>query len=131
MSREALFPPGAPKPRGPYSPAVIASGRLLFVSSQGPLDQATRTFVEGPFEAVARQALTNLRSIVEASGGDLANAVKTTVFLADFDNFEAFNAVYAEFFPEPRPARTTVQSNLPFGCSVDVIVALDIDESAP
>jgi 2-iminobutanoate/2-iminopropanoate deaminase len=128
--REARHPAGALKPRGPYSPAVIASGPLLFVSSQGPLDPATGQVPPGGIAAEARQALSNIRTIVEGCGGSLAGAVKVTVFLRDMADFAAMNEVYAEFFPEPRPARTTVQSNLPFSLAVDVVVALDGDGNA-
>jgi 2-iminobutanoate/2-iminopropanoate deaminase len=125
MPREPLFPPGT-RAGGPYSPAVIASGRMLYVASQGPVDPATGAIVGGgSFEAEARQTLSNLQRVVEGSGGSLANAVKVTVFLRDFATFAAFNEVYVSFFPEPRPARTTIQSNIPYGVSVDVIVALD------
>ena len=125
MPREPKSVPGI-KPAGPYSPAVIVSGRLLFCSSQGPTDYATGKHVEGTIHKETRQALTNIRTIVEGSGGSLANAVKTTVFLRDMADFAGMNEVYTEFFPEPRGARTTVQSNLNFRVSIDVIVALDV-----
>lgn len=125
MPREPKSPPGI-TPAGPYSPAVIASGRLLFCSSQGPMDYATGKRVEGSIQEETRQTLTNIRTIVEGSGGSLANAVKTTVYLRDMADFAGMNEVYTEFFPEPRGARTTVQSNLNFRVSIDVIVALDV-----
>ena len=124
--REARHPEGVLKPRGPYSPAVITSGRLLYTASQGPLDPATGKEPPGGIAAEARQALSNIRAIVEGCGGSLANAVKVTVFLRDMNDFAAMNEVYAEFFPEPRPARTTIQSNLSYSLAVDVIVALDV-----
>ena len=124
--REARHPDGVLTPRGPYSPAVIASGRLLYTASQGPLDPATGKEPPGGISAEARQALSNIRAIVEGCGGSLANAVKVTVFLRDMDDFAAMNAVYAEFFPEPRPARTTIQSNLAYSLAIDCIVALDV-----
>jgi 2-iminobutanoate/2-iminopropanoate deaminase len=124
--REARHPEGVLKPRGPYSPAVIASGRLLYTASQGPLDPATGKEPPGGISAEARQALSNIRAIVEGCGGSLANAVKVTVFLRDMNDFAAMNEVYAEFFAEPRPARTTIQSNLAYSLAVDVIVALDV-----
>lgn len=123
--REARHPDGVLKPRGPYSPAVIASGRMLYTASQGPLDPATGKEPPGGISAEARQALSNIRAIVEGCGGSLANAVKVTVFLRDMNDFAAMNEVYAEFFPEPRPARTTIQSNLAYSLAVDCIVALD------
>jgi 2-iminobutanoate/2-iminopropanoate deaminase len=123
--REARHPAGVLRPRGPYSPAVIASGRLIFTSSQGPLDPATGKEPPGGFAAEARQTLTNIKAIVEGCGGSLANAVRVTVFLRDMADFAAMNEVYLEFFPEPRPARTTIQSNLAYSLAVDAIVALD------
>ncbi|HVA86608.1 MAG TPA: Rid family hydrolase [Candidatus Saccharimonadales bacterium] len=127
--REARHPAGVLAPRGPYSPAVVAAGPLLFVSSQGPLDPVTGAVVPGGISAEARQALTNVRAIVEGCGGSLADAVKVTVFLRDLADFAAMNEVYAEFFPEPRPARTTVQSNLAFSLAIDAIVAVDGDRT--
>ena len=124
MPREALQTPGI-RPGGPYSPAVIASGRLLFVASQGPVDHATGKRIEGTIQEETLQALTNLRTIVESSGGRMANAVKVTVFLRDMADFAGMNEIYGTFFPEPRPARTTVQSSLLYRVAIDVVVALD------
>jgi 2-iminobutanoate/2-iminopropanoate deaminase len=123
--REAKHPDGVLKPRGPYSPAVITSGRLIFTASQGPLDPATGKEPEGGIQAEARQALANIRAIVEGCGGSLKNAVKVQLFLRDMADFQAVNAVWPEFFPEPWPARTTIQSNLAYSLAVDCVVALD------
>jgi reactive intermediate/imine deaminase len=123
--RETRHPDGVLAPRGPYSPAVIASGPLLFVSSQGPLDPRTGAVPPGGIAAEARQALANVRAIVEGSGGSMAKAVKVTVFLRDMADFAAMNELYAEFFPEPRPARTTVQSNLAYSLVIDAVIALE------
>jgi 2-iminobutanoate/2-iminopropanoate deaminase len=123
--REAKHPEGVLKPRGPYSPAVITSGRLIFTASQGPLEPATGKEPPGGIQAEARQALANVRAIVEGCGGTLANAVKVQLFLRDMKDFDAVNAVWPEFFPEPWPARTTIQSNLAYSLAVDVVVALD------
>ena len=123
--REARHPEGVLKPRGPYSPAVITSGRLIFTASQGPLEPATGKEPPGGISAEVRQCLSNVRAIVEGCGGSLANAVRVTVFLRNMDDFAAMNTVYEEFFPEPRPARTTIQSNLSYSIAVDAIVALD------
>ncbi|MFO1378745.1 MAG: Rid family hydrolase, partial [Steroidobacteraceae bacterium] len=108
--REPRYPDGVLKPRGPYSPAVIASGRLIFTASQGPLDPATGKEPPGGIQAEARQALSNIRAIVEGCGGSLRNAVKVQLFLRDMGDFNAVNEVWPEFFPEPWPARTTIQS---------------------
>jgi 2-iminobutanoate/2-iminopropanoate deaminase len=124
--REVVRTGAAPSPRGPYSQGIVTAGRLLYVSGQGPVDHATQTQVTGGFEEQARRTLANVQAVVEAAGGTLAGVVKTSVFLRDMANFAALNEIYAEFFPEPRPARTTVQSDLPgFEIEVDVIVALD------
>jgi 2-iminobutanoate/2-iminopropanoate deaminase len=123
--REAKHPDGVLKPRGPYSPAVITSGRLIFTASQGPLDPATGKEPDGGIQAEARQALSNIKAIVEGCGGSLKNAVKVQLFLRDMADFQAVNAVWPEFFPEPWPARTTIQSNLAYSLAVDCVVALD------
>jgi 2-iminobutanoate/2-iminopropanoate deaminase len=116
----------APAPAGPYSQGVVTGGRMLYVSGQGPVDTATGTFVTETFEQQARLTLKNLAAVVEAGGGLLARAVKVHVYLSDMDDFAELNRIYAEVFPEPRPARTTVQSNLPgFAIEVDAVIALD------
>ena len=97
---ERLHPPGSPAPRGPYSPAVRA-GDLIFVSGQVPQDP-------GDIAHETRQVLTNLKRILEGCGATMADVVKCGVFLADGNDFAAMNAVYAEFFGDSRPARTTV-----------------------
>ena len=124
--RVARHPEGVLKPRGPYSPAVIASGRLIFTASQGTIDPTTGKEPPGGIQAEARQALSNIRAIVEGCGGSLTNAVKVQLFLRDMSDFAAVNEVYAEFFPEPRPARTTIQSNIAYSLAIDVVVALDV-----
>jgi 2-iminobutanoate/2-iminopropanoate deaminase len=97
---ERIHPPGAPAPRGPYSPAVRA-GDFIFVSGQVPPEP-------GDIAYETRQVLTNVSRILEACGASLADVVKCSVFLADGNDFAAMNAVYAEFFGETRPARSTV-----------------------
>jgi 2-iminobutanoate/2-iminopropanoate deaminase len=97
---ERIHPPGAPAPRGPYSPAVRAGG-FIFVSGQVPQEP-------GDVASETRQVLTSLARILEGCGASLADVVKCSVFLADGKDFAAMNAVYAEFFGETRPARTTV-----------------------
>lgn len=123
--REAISSPAAPVLRVPISLAIVAKGRLLFVSGQGPLDQDGR-LVPGTFREEAERTLRNLRVVVEAAGGRLAQTVKANVYLADMADFAELNAIWVDHFPEPRPARTTVQSNLPgFRIEVDLVVALD------
>ena len=97
---ERIHPPGAPAPRGPYSPAVRA-GDFIFVSGQVPAQP-------GDVAHETRQVLNNVKGILEGCGASLADVVKCTVFLAEGRDFAAMNAVYAEFFGEAKPARSTV-----------------------
>ncbi len=125
--REPVRSPASPAPRGPYSPGIVASGRLLFVAGQLPLDPRTSRVVLGSVEEQARLAMDNLRTIVEAAGGSLHRAVKVGVFLRDLNDVQRLNAVYASYFVEPYPARTTTQSVLTGGAAIkiDAVVALD------
>ena len=109
----------APGAIGPYSQAVEV-GNLVFTSGQIPLDPATGTMPEG-IEAQTRQSLTNVKNILEAAGLSLDDVVKTTVFLADMSLFASMNAVYAEFFQAPYPARSAVAvREIPKGALVEV-----------
>jgi len=98
----------APAAIGPYSQA-ITEGRLLFTSGQLPIDPVTGELRDSDIAAAARQVLSNLRAVLVAGGANLSTVVKTTVFLKDMRDFQAFNGVYAEFFQEPFPARSCVQ----------------------
>ena len=98
----------APAAIGPYSQA-IAEGQLLFTSGQLPIDPATGELRNSDIAVAARQVLSNLRAVLVAGGADVNTVVKTTVFLKDLRDFQAFNGVYAEFFQEPFPARSCVQ----------------------
>ena len=110
----------APAAVGPYSQAVAAGG-FIFCSGMIPLDPATAKLVEGEIEQQTRRALDNLKAVLGAAGSSMGNVVKTTVFLIDMEQFKRFNAVYAEYFPEAPPARSTVQvAKLPLGASVEV-----------
>ncbi len=100
--------PAAPAAIGPYSQAV-AEGQLLFTSGQLPMDPATGELRNSDIVSAARQVLLNLRAVLAAGGAEMNTVVKTTVFLKDMRDFQAFNAVYAEFFKEPFPARSCVQ----------------------
>ena len=116
----------APAAIGPYVQGKIVNG-FLFASGQIPLVPSTGALVEGGIEEQARQALTNVKALVEAAGSDLSKVVKTTCFLKDINDFAAFNAVYAEFFKENAPARSCVGGiDLPKGalCEVEVIAAV-------
>ena len=113
----------APAAIGPYSQAKMV-GNFVFASGQIPLDPKTGAMVEGGIAEQARQALNNVKALVEASGSDLSSVVKTTCFLKDIADFAAFNAVYAEFFKENPPARSCVGGiDLPKGalCEIEVI----------
>ena len=110
----------APAAIGPYSQAV-AQGQLLFTSGQIPIDSATGELRNSDIATAARQVLTNLRAVLVAGGADLTTVVKTTVFLKDMRDFQAFNAVYGEFFKEPFPARSCIQvAGLPKDSLVEI-----------
>jgi 2-iminobutanoate/2-iminopropanoate deaminase len=104
---ERISPPGAPAPRGPYSPAVRA-GDYIFVSGQVPVDPFTGQLTTGDVQAETRQVLGNIRNILEGCGASLADVVRCGVFLTSAEDFKPMNDVYGEFFGEARPARTTV-----------------------
>ena len=111
----------APAAIGPYSQAVDSGAGLVFVSGQLPIDPATGSFPEGGVAEQARQSLLNAQAILRAAGLELADVVKTTVFLADMGDFAAMNAVYATFFAEPFPARSAVAvKTLPKGALVEI-----------
>ena len=117
---------GAPAPIGPYSQGVVTSGAMLFVAGQTPKDPATGA-MPTDFRAQAERCLSNVKAIVEAAGGSMADVVKVTAYLADLGNFGAFNEVYSTFFAPPYPARTTVGAVLPGGAvqvEIDVVVSL-------
>ena len=110
----------APKAIGPYSQAIIAGG-LVFCSGQIPLIPETGQILEGDAATQARQALANLRAVLEAAGSSMALVVKTTVFLSDMNDFADVNAVYAEAFGEHRPARSAIQiGRLPKDAKVEI-----------
>lgn len=110
----------APKAIGPYSQAIVID-KLIFTAGQVGLDPATMEIVAGGIEAQTRQVLTNLKYVLETADSGLNFVVKTTVFLQDMADFAKMNAVYAEFFPENPPARSTVQvAGLPRGALVEI-----------
>jgi 2-iminobutanoate/2-iminopropanoate deaminase len=106
---ERRFVPGAPSPRGPYTPGIRA-GDFVFVSGQGPVDPETDQMSLGDIRHETRLVLENIRRILAACGATPADAVRCTVFLADAKDFPAMNEVYAEFFGDTRPTRTTVEA---------------------
>ena len=117
---KAIHSDKAPQAVGPYSQAIVA-GNLVFASGQLPIDPATGQFAEGGIAEQTRQSLTNMKAILEEAGTSMANVVKTTVFLADMNDFAAMNEVYAEFFAAPFPARSAVAvKTLPKGALVEI-----------
>ncbi len=120
MDKKVILSEKAPKAIGPYSVA-IRTGNLVFTSGQLGLDPQIGNLVPGGIEGETCQALTNIRHVLEDSGSGMQAVVKTTVFLKDMADFPKMNAVYAEFFPENPPARSTVQvAALPKGGSVEI-----------
>lgn len=112
----------APAAIGPYSQAIRV-GNIVYTSGQIPLDPTTGAFVEGGIKEQTRQALTNLKAILEEAGTSMDNVVKTTVFMANMDDFADMNAIYAEFFTEPYPARSAVAvKTLPKGALIEIEV---------
>lgn len=117
--RQVIIPADGAKPIGPYSPG-IRSGSYLFASGTTGVDPETRQLVEG-VQAQTRQALTNLSKVLEAGGSSLEQIVKTTVFMTDLSGFSDMNEIYAGFFGDQPPARSTVQvAALPGGASVEI-----------
>ncbi len=119
MTRQAISTNSAPGAVGPYSQA-IASGDLVFCSGQLGLDPVSGELVEG-VEAQTERALRNLTAVLDAAGSTLADVLKTTIFLADIDDFAAVNAIYATFMPDPPPARSTFAVGaLPKGGRIEI-----------
>ena len=120
MTRQAISTSSAPAAVGPYSQAIVA-GDLIFCAGQGAIDPATQELQRGTVEEETERTLRNLEAVLDAAGATFADVVKTTVFLADMDDFAAMNAVYARFFPDPPPARSTVEvAGLPKGFKVEI-----------
>lgn len=119
---ERLSPPGAPRPLGPYSP-VVRAGDFIYLAGQGPLDPATNRLLEGEIEAETRLTLSNIRTILEGVGAEVKDVVRVGVFLRDAADFAKMNEVYAEFFGEDKPARTTIVCNFsqPIRVEIDCI----------
>ena len=128
MTKQTIASSGAPTAIGPYSPAVRA-GQLLFVSGQVPLDPATGQMVDGGIAEQTRRVLDNVGALLTAGGRSFADVVRTTIFLADMNDFAAVNEIYGQYFSEPYPARATVQvARLPKDARVeiDVIASYDV-----
>ena len=122
MMKKVISTTKAPAAIGPYSQAIQV-GNLVHTSGQIPIDPATGVFVEGGIREQTRQSLLNVKAILEEAGLTMSDVVKTTVFMADMNDFADMNAVYAEFFAEPYPARSAVAVKmLPKGALVEIEV---------
>jgi 2-iminobutanoate/2-iminopropanoate deaminase len=120
MNKQIVSTENAPAAVGPYSQAVRI-GSLLYTAGQLGIVPGSKEFAGPDIEAQTRQALENIKAVVEAGGSSMERVVKTTVFLQDMDEFARMNAVYAEFFSENPPARSTVQvAALPLGGRVEI-----------
>ena len=120
MSRQAIQTDRAPAAIGPYSQAV-RSGNTVYFSGQIPLDPATGELVSADIATEARRVFDNLRAVSDAAGGSLDHVVRIGIYLTDLSDFAAVNAVMAEYFQAPYPARSTIQvSGLPKGARVEV-----------
>jgi 2-iminobutanoate/2-iminopropanoate deaminase len=125
--KEAVSSPDAPRAIGPYSQAVRA-GQLLFLSGQVPLDPATGQIVDGDIEAQTRRVFDNLAAVLKAGGRSFADVVRTTVFLADMNDFTKVNDVYGTYFSAPYPARATVQvARLPKDARIEIDLIATFD----
>ncbi len=127
MSRQPVSTENAPAAIGPYSQAVRC-GNTLYFSGQIPLDPATMTLVEGDIATQARRVFDNLKAVCEAAGGSLSQVVRVGIYLTDLGDFATVNAVMAEYFSQPYPARSTIGvAALPKGAQVEVdaIAVLD------
>lgn len=118
--REAVSSDAAPAAIGPYSQAIRA-GSLLFVSGQIPLDPATGALIQGDIAAQTHRVFANLKAILEAAGASFDHVVRTTVYLADMNDFAKVNEIYGTYFSSPAPARATVQAaRLPKDARVEI-----------
>ena len=122
MGKSGISTSKAPSAIGPYSQAIRV-GNFVYTSGQIPIDPATGVFAEGGIKEQTRQSLLNVKAILEEAGLSMSDVVKTTVFMADMNDFAEMNAVYAEFFSEPFPARSAVAvKTLPKGALVEIEV---------
>jgi 2-iminobutanoate/2-iminopropanoate deaminase len=125
--KQSVSSPDAPTAIGPYSQAVRA-GQWLFLSGQVPIDPATGLIIEGDIAAQTRRVFENLGAVLKAGGRSFADVVRTTVFLADMNDFAAVNEVYGQYFTEPYPARATVQvARLPKDARVEIDLIASFD----
>jgi len=120
MEKEIILTENAPSPIGPYSQAVLVNG-FLYISGQIALKPGTDELVKEDIIAETHQVMQNLKAILAKAGMDFSNAIKTTIFITDMNNFSTVNSVYAKYFENEFPARETVQiSGLPRGVNVEI-----------
>jgi 2-iminobutanoate/2-iminopropanoate deaminase len=119
LTKKIIFTQKAPQPVGPYSQAIV-SGDFVFISGQIAIDPRTLKVVVGGIEAQTAQVLENISNILESADLTLADVVKTSIFLRDINDFQAFNRVYSKYFIDNPPARTTVQANLMNGFLIEI-----------
>jgi 2-iminobutanoate/2-iminopropanoate deaminase len=120
--KERIQTSKAPNAIGPYSQAIVTDS-LVFCSGQGPMDPETNTLVEGDVTVQALRTMQNIKALLGEMGLDFGDVVKTTCYLADMDDFKAFNEVYGSFMTEPYPARTTIEAaRLPMDIRVEIEV---------
>lgn len=120
MSKIQILTDNAPKAIGPYSQAIL-NGNLVYTSGQIPIVPATGQIISDDVEEQTKQVISNLKEVLDASGSSLQNVIKTTVFIKNMDEFAKINAIYASFFSEPFPARSTVEvARLPKDVKVEI-----------
>ncbi len=126
MKKRWIAPKDGPPPVGPYSPAVAANG-FVFVSGQIPLDPVSGEIIKNSFSAQARQALKNVKNVLQSAGCTLDDVVKVTIYLNNIDDFAELNEIYSEYFLESKPARACIEaSRLPKGVDIEIeCIALD------
>lgn len=126
IKKECIHPDKAPKPAGPYSPA-IKTEKLIFVSGQTPEKPGSDELIEGDIAAQTRQVFENIKNILAAAGCSMDNIVKVNAFLLNINDFDQYNRVYREYFSRPYPARTTVQCVIPGGSLIEVDVTAAVE----
>ena len=119
MRKQVIAEKGAP-PKGIYSPAMVASGTIAYISGQGPVDPETGKLQLGNFAQQAKLTFDNVTTLLEAAGTSWKHVVKVGVFLADLNDFGVMNDIYKTYLTEPYPARTTVQAGLPTDMLIEV-----------
>ena len=122
MPKQQITTRSGASPVGPYSPGLRV-GDLIFVSGQGPLDPATGQIVGENIEEQTARVLENIKAILEAGGATMADVVKANAYLNDMAHFDRYNKVYVTYFPDPKPARTTVGTQLPLK---GILVEIDV-----